>query len=58
MTRYMTHKSLEVDIESWIEAKESTQGNRVKSGSLAKAIHRYKQGTEKPKMILRRTFLS
>ena len=54
----MTHKSLEVDIESWIEAKESTQGNRVKSGSLAKAIHRYKQGTEKPKMILRRTFLS
>lgn len=31
---------------SLIEAKESTQGNRVKSGSLAKALHRYEQGTE------------
>ena len=37
---------LEVDIESWVEGKESTQGNRVKSRSLAKAIRRCKQGTE------------
>ena len=42
------YKSFEANIMdgSWMETKESTQGNRVQLRSLAKAVRRYKHRTE------------